>query len=172
RRPRDGVLYVGRIEPRKNQLALIRALNGTDIPLRLIGSPGRFNRAYYDECRRCAEPNVTFVSQCTPAALRDEYRAAKVHACVSWYETPGLASLEAAACGCAVVVTPGGCTREYFGDDAAYCMPGDPTSIHHTVEHALQSPIPPTLAARVSRDCTWKAAASKTLAAYNQAVSM
>lgn len=55
---RDGVLCVGRIEPRKNQLTLIRALRGTGISLTLVGDPGRFSGAYYRRCLRgrCRRP--------------------------------------------------------------------------------------------------------------------
>ena len=41
----------------------------------------------------------------------------------SWFETPGLAALEAALAGCSVVITPFGSTREYFGDLVEYARP-------------------------------------------------
>lgn len=167
---RDGVLCVGRIEPRKNQLALIRALAGTGIPLTIVGHAGRFSRGYARRCRRAAGPDVRFVPNQAPGALRDMYGAARVHACVSWYETPGLASLEAALCGCALVVTPGGCTREYFGEEAHYAQPNDVASIRTAVKAALEQPVPARLAERVANECTWTAAAGKTLVAYRQAL--
>ena len=43
----------------------------------------------------------------------------------SLFETPGLASLEAAFCGCRLIVTTGGATREYFKDNALYVNPND-----------------------------------------------
>jgi glycosyltransferase involved in cell wall biosynthesis len=132
-----GVLCVGRIEPRKNQLRLIEALRGTGVSLTLIGAAGRFNRAYERRCRRGADANVQFAGPQAPSELRRFYHAAHAHACVSWYETPGLASLEAALCGCALVLTPGGCTREYFGADAEYAQVDDPASICRAVEQAL-----------------------------------
>jgi glycosyltransferase involved in cell wall biosynthesis len=167
---RAGVLCVGRIEPRKNQLALIQSLSGRGIPLTLVGQPGRYSRGYYRRCRRAADANVRFVGHQPPAKLCQLYRAARVHACVSWYETPGLASLEAALCGCAVVVSPGGCTREYFGDQAVYAQPGDPDSIRAAVEQALQCGPAPGLADRVAHEYTWEAAAQKTAEAYRLAL--
>jgi glycosyltransferase involved in cell wall biosynthesis len=169
---RDGVLCVGRIEPRKNQLALIRALHGTGIRLTLVGGPGRFAAGYARRCQRQAGPNVHFAGYQPPAALPAFYQAAKVHACVSWYETPGLASLEAAACGCAIVVSPGGCTREYFGTDAFYCQPDDPQSIRSAVLRALESEPPPELTDRVRRDFTWELAAERTLEGYYLALEL
>jgi glycosyltransferase involved in cell wall biosynthesis len=168
---RTGVLCVGRIEPRKNQLALIEALRGSGIPLTLVGQAGRFNAAYHRHCLRAADADVRFMAQQPPAQLRGLYHAARVHACVSWYETPGLASLEAAACGCALVVTPGGCTREYFGDEAVYAQPNDLGTIRRAVEDALARGPSPTLGQRVAREYTWDVTAEQTLAAYRLALS-
>jgi len=167
---RRGVLCVGRIEPRKNQFALIAALRGSGIPLTLVGQAGRFSGSYARRCQRAADANVQFVDAQPPAELRRFYHAAAVHACVSWYETPGLASLEAALCGCALVVTPGGCTREYFGDEAHYCEPDEPDSIREAVEDALSTEPSDALARRVAAEFTWSAAAARTLAAYEQAL--
>jgi glycosyltransferase involved in cell wall biosynthesis len=167
---RRGVLCVGRIEPRKNQLNLVRALRDMDEPLDVVGRAGRFNFAYAWRCRRSAGPRTRFLGPRSPAQLAAQYRQARVHACVSWYETPGLASLEAAAAGCSVVVTPGGCTREYFGDDAFYCQPDDLASIRRAVDAALNSRPSPALAKRVAADYTWENAARQTLEAYEIAV--
>jgi len=168
---REGVLCVGRIEPRKNQLALIEALDGTGIPLTLVGASGRFYRRYYERCRSAAGDNVRFVDAQPPAALRESYHRAQVHACVSWYETPGLVSLEAALCGCALVVTPGGCTREYFGETAQYAQPDEPASIRAAIEVALARGPQAELADRVRREYTWDAAAAKTEEGYRRAMS-
>ncbi len=165
---RNGVLCIGRIEPRKNQLALIHALRGTGIPLTLVGAPGRYSGAYYGRCRRAADASVRFAGPQPPAELRRLCHRACVHACVSWYETPGLVSLEAALCGCAIVATPGGCTREYLRDDASYGQPDDPQSLRAAVERAIQRGPSPTLAQRVATDYTWDAAANKTLEAYEK----
>jgi glycosyltransferase involved in cell wall biosynthesis len=113
---------------------------------------------------------VHFVGQRPPTELRALYHAARVHACVSWYETPGLASLEAALCGCNIVVAPGGCTREYFGDAAHYCEPDDPRSIQAAVEAALAAEPDFDLAVRVAREFNWDAAARNTLRGYELAL--
>jgi glycosyltransferase involved in cell wall biosynthesis len=169
-RERNGVLCVGRIEPRKNQLALIEALRGTDIPLTLVGQPGRFSAGYARRCHHAAGKRVRFVSQRSARELRALYHAARVHACVSWYETPGLASLEAALSGCNLVVTPGGCTREYFGNQVFYARPDDPDSIWAAVEAALDAEPDPDLARRVARKFNWNAAAQNTLRGYRLAL--
>jgi glycosyltransferase involved in cell wall biosynthesis len=167
---RSGVLCVGRIEPRKNQLALLLALRDTAIPLTLVGQAGRFNQRYARRCHRAAGPHARFLEHRAAAGLRELYRAARVHACVSWYETPGLASLEAALSGCNLVVTPGGCTREYFGDQAHYARPDDPQSIREAVTAALAAEPSPELGRRIARKFNWDTAAQNTLRGYRLAL--
>ncbi|MFH1747984.1 MAG: glycosyltransferase family 4 protein, partial [Planctomycetota bacterium] len=168
---RAGVLCVGRLEPRKNQLALIEALRDSEIQLTIVGHAGRYSSVYQQRCHQAAGSNVEFVDQQPPEKLNQLYQTAKVHACVSWYETPGLASLEAALCGCTLVVTPGGSTREYFGEQAHYCQPNDRQSILSAVQAALSAPPASDLANRVAQEYTWSAAAAKTLVGYEQALS-
>lgn len=169
---RRGVLCVGRIEPRKNQLALIRALCGTGTPLTLVGQPGRFSGGYYRQCLKEADADTSFVAAQPPGKLRSYYHAAQVHACVSWYETPGLVSLEAALCGCAIVATPGGCTREYLDEEAMYANPDDPASIRAAVEAALVRGPSDALAERIRNEYTWDAASEKTAEGYRLAIAV
>lgn len=103
------VLSCGRIEPRKNQLSLIRALKGSGLKLVLIGDAAPGCRDYYNACRSAADDNVTFLG---PIRHDDPlhasaYAAASCFALTSWYETPGLAALEAAATGTPLVLPQG-----------------------------------------------------------------
>jgi glycosyltransferase involved in cell wall biosynthesis len=162
------VLCAARIEGIKNQLNLIRALNNTAYTLMLAGSPAPNQKKYYNECRKIASKNILFLNQVPQELLLDHYKAAKVHALPSWFETCGLSSLEAAAMGCNVVITEKGYTREYFGDDAFYCDPGDPESVFNAVENASQSDCRKELQQRILRDYTWQRAAAITLEAYKK----
>jgi glycosyltransferase involved in cell wall biosynthesis len=164
------VISVGRIEPRKNQLSLIRALSGTPIQLSIVGQPSRFGHRYARQCYREAGPNVTFHHWQSSASLARHYRQARVHACTSWYETPGLASLEAASSGCHVVATDRGATREYFGDHVDYCSPEDPRSIRGAVEKALVRESSHELRDTIAQFMTWQQAAKKTVDAYESVI--
>ena len=77
------------------------------------------------ECRRAGEGLVAWLGRLDhdDPLLASAYAAARVFALPSWFETPGLAALEAALAGCAVVITPYGSTREYFGGLVAYARP-------------------------------------------------
>jgi len=161
------VLCVGRIEGLKNQLNLIRALNGTEFRLLIIGSPAANHRAYGEACRAAAASNVCFVGGASQHSLVDYYYRAQVHVLPSWFETTGLSTLEAAAMGCAIVITDKGDQREYFGDHAFYCDPAEPATILQAVRQAAATPPDGQLQQKIRSDYTWERTAEKTLAAYS-----
>lgn len=163
---RRGVLCVGRIEPRKNQLALIRALRGTGLPLILVGEVGRFSRKYALRCQKVTGLEVCFVGAASHEQVYQYMRQAKVHVCPSWYETPGLVNLEAAMCGCVLVATPGGSTREYLRNDAFYVDPARPELMASVIQEAMNSKPSKALQARITQYYTWSAAAERTIQAY------
>ena len=90
-------------------------------------------------------PNVIYIGTLQGELLASAYSAAKVHALPSWFETPGLSSLEAGACGTVVVTTDQGSPREYFQDMALYVHPLDDLSLRTALKQAFDaSPLPLT----------------------------
>ncbi len=160
------VLSAARIEGRKNQLNLIRALNNTGYTLLLTGLPAPNQRKYYETCKKEAARNIIFCGRVPINTLVRYYGQASVHVLPSWHETCGLSSLEAAAMGCNVVITDKGFTRDYFGDEAFYCDPGNPASIYEAVVQAASSATPCKLQEKVLQYYTWQQAAKTTLLAY------
>lgn len=171
---RDTVLYVGRIEPHKNQLGLIEALRGSGFPLTIAGFEHPDHAAYVERCRRAGDGWVTFLTTRPGDGggglgvddVAGLYRSARVHVLPSWFETTGLVSLEAALAGCNVVATTRGYAREYFEDLAYYCDPGRPGTIGEAVAAAWEAPPSPDLRARVLDRYTWRNVAEATIAAY------
>lgn len=163
---KNSVLCVARFEGLKNQLTLIRALNNTEFHLTIIGSPSANHKAYYEECKRIAATNITFVSHIPQEELVSYYHKSKVHILPSWFETCGLSSLEAATADCNIVVTDKGYTRDYFGTLAFYCDPASPDSIRKAVMDASAAPVHPALKKLVLEEYTWKKAAQKTIEGY------
>lgn len=161
-------LCAGRIEPRKNQLQLIRALHGSGARLVVIGDPLAAHADYFAACRSAADQHVRFLPRLEhhDSLLASAYAACGCLAQPSWFETPGLAALEAGLSGAPLVVSPFGCTREYFGDFAQYVHPGRPREIRAAVLTALQRPRCAALADRVRTNFTWPAAAQATARAY------
>jgi glycosyltransferase involved in cell wall biosynthesis len=160
------VLCVGRIEGRKNQLALIRALRDSKFELAIIGSSSPNQQDYYRQCREEAGSNVVFIEAIRQEELVRYYASAQVHVLPSWFETTGLSSLEAAVMGCNIVITDKGDTREYFGDLAWYCEPDSPASILGAVEKAAAAGRNEALIQRIRTSYTWEAAAAETAKAY------
>jgi glycosyltransferase involved in cell wall biosynthesis len=127
--PQHFLLCVGRIEPRKNQLSLISALAGTNIPLLLAGH--ETDTAYAAACRKAAESNIVFLGRLPHenGIMLSAYHAAAACAQVTWAEGASLASLEAAAAGCPLILSDLPNNREYFGGLARYADPGDIANI-------------------------------------------
>jgi glycosyltransferase involved in cell wall biosynthesis len=168
---RAGVLYVGRLEPHKNQLRLIQALRGTGVELTIVGGDHPHHVAYADAVRAEVGEGVRVVGQTSHDELGELYGRARVHAVPSLFETTGLVSLEAGLSGCNVVSTEVGYAREYFEDMAWYCDPYDLESIRSAVLAAFRSPPRPELRRRILERYTWEHTAAATAAAYRDLVS-
>jgi glycosyltransferase involved in cell wall biosynthesis len=162
----DFVLSVGRIETRKNTLALVKACRQLRQFLVLIGND-KIEPDYTAEVKATGADGLLIIAEMPQQQLGSAYRAAKIHALVSWFETPGLSSLEAAAAGCKIVTTKIGTTKEYFADLAFYCDPADPTTINSALEAALKAASSDQLRERITSKYTWKAAANATARAYS-----
>ncbi|PCI98563.1 MAG: glycosyl transferase family 1 [Flavobacteriales bacterium] len=167
---REGVICVGRIEGRKNQLNLIRALKGTNIPLTIIGNYSPNHKSYYDLCVAEAGENVTILGHLGKDEIIVQYKKHKAHILPSWFETTGLSSLESATMGCNVIVTAKGDTQEYFGEDAFYCEPDDLNSIRTAVEEAIKADFNTKLKEKIVAEYSWGKAAEKTVEAYKKTI--
>jgi glycosyltransferase involved in cell wall biosynthesis len=168
----DFVLQVGTISPVKNQLGLIEALFDTPVPIVIVGPTPSTMVEYAAACRSRATErgNVIFIDHVPHEELPALYALATVHVLPSWRETPGLVTLEAASAGCQVVTTSIGSARDYLGDLAWYCYPGDLQSIRESVECALKAPRSPKLRERVLAHFTWHRAAEATVRSYRKAL--
>jgi glycosyltransferase involved in cell wall biosynthesis len=164
--PRKGILCVGRIEGRKNQLNLIRAVNKTTYNLTLIGQIAPNQKGYYKQCLKEAGPNVKFIDYLPQHKLLHFYNQSKVHAMPSWFETTGLSNLEAAAMGCNLVIANRGDVMDYFENYAYYCAPDSVDSIKEAIESAYAAEKNDSLKEHVLSNFIWEIAAAKTLKAY------
>ncbi len=167
---RDFVLCVGRIEPRKNQLGMVRAMSGAKVPFVLIGDPVSTYPGYYQACRKAAGPNVHFIGGLPHGSelLRSAYAACDTFLLASWLETPGLAALEAGLAGAKIVITREGATREYFGEFASYVDPADRRDIRSKALAAHEKPKDTRLKAQISERFSWNITARKILEVYQR----
>jgi glycosyltransferase involved in cell wall biosynthesis len=164
------VLYAGRVEPRKNVLGLVRAASATGLPLTVIGDAPPGHEPYLRACQAAAAGRVRWLPAVGHAdpVLASAYAAARVVALPSWFETPGLTALEGALAGAAVVVTPYGCAREYFGDLVGYARPDRPAEVGRALEQAWRAGPDPRLAPHVAAHFLWSEVARRTREVYDQ----
>jgi glycosyltransferase involved in cell wall biosynthesis len=162
------ILNVANIEPRKNQLALVRALAGHPVPLVLIGH--QRDRAYASTVFSEGGEKLHYLGALDHAdpRLASAFAACTAFLLPSTLETPGLAALEAAAAGAPVVVTAEGSTREYFGSHAEYVDHRNPQDIRRGLEVALSRGRVPDLRDQIKR-FSWPAVTTELLEVYQVA---
>lgn len=171
------ILCAGRLEPRKNQLALIQAFQLARLEgwrLVLAGSVTH-DPVYASMCRRAADgwDGIEFAGELPQPELWALMARCAVYAQPSWAETPGLASIEAGLLGCCLVCGDGS-TKEAFGPFADYCEPGRVGMIAGALQQAARQGPLSAGQQEAQRDhlstLTWERAALQTAHAYLQAM--
>ena len=138
------VLFVGRIEPNKNVLDLLKAFSHIeDAALVIVGqfAPGvdQLYRAQVLASLQEQRSRAFWLGALPHVQLADVYAAASVHVLPSHAETAGLSALEAGLAGCNLVVGNSAPSREYFDGIAEITKP-EPTSIGRSIRKALDLP--------------------------------
>jgi glycosyltransferase involved in cell wall biosynthesis len=164
------ILFIGRIEPRKNVLRLIRAFVKSNIDSTLVIIGKIVDENYYRLCIKESNNRVLFL----PSMLHDSellksaYKSAKVFVLPSYFETPGIAALEGGIAGANIVITKVGGTREYFNDYAWYVDPMDEGNIRQELINAYNAPKRYGLMNYIENNFTWDIVAEKTIDAYDK----
>jgi glycosyltransferase involved in cell wall biosynthesis len=161
------VLNVANLEPRKNQINLVRAMK--DFPhLKLVLIGYQRDPEYAKACIAEGGDQVRYIGSLPhdSSLLKSAYVACELFALPSTLETPGLAALEASACGAKVVITDEGCAREYFGKGAEYVRHDDVADIARGITQTMSQPrsLLSTLVTRAN--FTWRQAARNLARLY------
>jgi glycosyltransferase involved in cell wall biosynthesis len=129
----DYVLCLGRVEPVKNQLTLIRALRQLGLQGVMVG--GHNDSAYLRACKAEAGDSVQFLPWVKPCSrlLVSLLACSRIVAETS-FDPAGRSSLEAALANKPLVLSADDWVNEYFADTV---YKADPHSLEQTVE-ALQ----------------------------------
>jgi glycosyltransferase involved in cell wall biosynthesis len=170
----DGfLLFVGHLFPNKNFGGLVRAMARlrSEIPHPLVVVGGRrwkYGRDLDLVDSLGLRDRVLLLDRVPRADLVTLYSMATCLVFPSWYESFGLAMVEAMACGCPVVAASTGALPEVAGDAALFCDPYDPASIAaEACRFAVSAPLRAEYAARgLARAAgyTWEGCARGTLA--------
>jgi len=165
------ILSVGRLEPRKNQLNLIRAARRLGAPrLVLVGDTVSGFESYERACRAEAKGVAEFIPAIDheDPLLASAYAACRLCVLPGWFETPGLAALEAALAGSPLAVTEAGSAREYFADEASYFDPSNPEAMAEAMRQRLRRGASSFLKQSILERFIWESVAGDTLRIYGE----
>lgn len=146
------VIMTGRIESRKNQVSVLKALAGSKLKVCLVGALNQSHRGYLAELNAILAANPTFEhlgARPHPETLSLLNRA-RLYISASWLEVMSLSDLEAFAAGCKVVASKHGSTREVLGDRVRYVNPASIEEIRTVLMEELAKP-PPSATADSNR---------------------
>lgn len=176
--PREYLLFVGTLEPRKNVEVLIEALGRMkNTPhLVLVGWRGWGEKPWL----KMIEEKSLAARIHIPGYVSDEdlarlYSGATALVYPSRYEGFGLPLLEAMACGCPVVSSNASCLPETGGGAARYFDPEDPEELADLLDmilenSELQKEMSVAGNARAA-EFTWQRAARETLEVFRRAAA-
>lgn len=141
--PEKFILYVGRLNVRKNLLNLMKAislLKDTEIPLFLAGQYDRkmFNIDQW-ACRLGIKNRIILTGFVENEHLPVLYSLSTIFCFVSYEEGFGLPALEAMASGVPVVVSNSSSIPDICGDAGNYVDSCDPVSIAATIDSLLNN---------------------------------
>jgi glycosyltransferase involved in cell wall biosynthesis len=142
--PLNYLLYVGRVNIRKNLTGLVRALNQLkefDLKLVIAGERGSYPELDEYIASKQLGDYIIFTGHVPEADLHLLYARAKVFCFPSYAEGFGLPPLEAMQCGVPVVVSDRTAMPEVCGSAALYANPDDDNEIALKIELLLTDPV-------------------------------
>lgn len=155
---RAAVFCAGALGPRKNQRALVRAARRLAVPVFLAGAPGIGCERYVRDLHSEAPANLHVLGHLPRSEVLSRMAATAVYVQPSFIETPGLALLEAAVLGCAVIAADCAPVREYLGGCARLIDPTDPDALAAAIGASLAGGVPPGQIEAMRQSCDWRAA--------------
>lgn len=134
------ILCIGRIEPRKNQISLIKALEDTGIGVIFIGGINTKLKSYYNEFIKLIDnKKYIYLGKLKHDEVISIYKLMDVSVLPSWFEVTSLVDLEAATNGLKIVTTKYSYMHDFLGEEAIYCNPNDLNSIKNSILKAKNS---------------------------------
>lgn len=168
---KDIILCVGRFDHNKNQLSLIKAMQGTRYELHFIGGKAIDDASYYYKCLEAAKhmPNIKFHGWLsnTSEEYLELYRRAKVVALVSHKEIFGNSLVEGAACGANLLSTNVLPTHEWgFNEHCVKVNVDNIAELHEGIVKAFEMQTDSSLHDIVCERFSWENIAKQHVSLY------
>lgn len=145
--PENFILFLGRLEPRKNIQGLIQAFEILkqnwkseieNLKLLIVGPRGWMcKKILARAAKSSAAKDIKFINYIKPEEKFAFYKLAKLFVYPSFYEGFGFPSLEAAAAGVPVVVSANSSFPEVMGEAAMMVDPDNPAEMAKVMEQCL-----------------------------------
>lgn len=174
--PKNFILTVGALEPRKNITRLIHAYanyrkEGGALPLLHVGPRGWNYKNVLSTVEELGlKPHIQFLGHVEIDTLVALYNLAEVFVYPSLYEGFGLPIVEAMSCGCPVITSNTSSMPEVGGSAVVYVDPTDTNSIMQAMQSVLQNDpqrqMMRTASLSQSRRFSWEMCARETLACF------
>ena len=172
------ILSVGRLEPRKNHISLLKAyarLGSKAPPLVIVGQRDFMFKGIYDTVNSLKlTEKIVFLDDVSSKELPALYRHATLFVYPSWAEGFGIPPLEAMASGVPVICSNTTACPEIVGEAAILVDPNDCNDMARSMKMVIDDVM---LQRRMSERgrirsmlYTWDAAAQRTLDAYRIAL--
>ncbi len=173
--PDKYLLYVGRLNERKNILNLLKSVQRLkDIEIKIV-LVGKYDWKMFDLPRKIKELNiikrVLLLDYVDDEYLPALYSLATIFCYVSLQEGFGLPPLEAMASGVPIVISNTSSLPEICGEAGTYCNPNDPQDIAEKIDILLSDDIlyekKKEIGLSVSKPFDWSQSAKKILEIFD-----
>lgn len=136
------ILSVGTLEPRKNQLAILRAIHSekSDIQIVFVGKQTSYLNKMNDFVRENKlSKRVLFLNNIPENHLACLYQNAQLSVYISHFEGFGLPVIESMASGCPVITSNVSCLPETAGGAAILCTPNNVGELGNQINSLLEN---------------------------------
>jgi glycosyltransferase involved in cell wall biosynthesis len=141
--PEQYLLNVGTIEPRKNLLLIVQALQSIpeNVKLLVVGKAQPYAQQVIQEIARLnLQDRIIFLKNIPFTDLPAIYQMASIFVYPSFYEGFGIPVIEALYGGIPVIAATGSCLEEAGGPESLYIDPKDPAALATAINAVLNNP--------------------------------
>lgn len=168
------VLQVGRFDKNKNQLSVIKAMSGMNIPIVFIGGEDSGRPEYYEQCKKEAGSNIHFLGwlEHDDPLLLSAYQNAHVVVMPSYKETFGICLIEGGAAGSNLIASKGLPIYDWgISEICQTIKPYDIEDIRKKIYDAYNKPLNPHTSTIIREKFSWDSVIKQHVDLYNKVLN-